>query len=88
MPIIDISFPLHEGELPPGQYSFPFSFTLPDWLPASMACGILWERARAGIEYRLVAQFLPKYQQHWCDDRRILSSFNTQTPLYVMRPQL
>ena len=41
-----------------------------------------------GVEYRLVAQFMPKYQQHFCDDRKILSSFNTQTPLYVMRPQL
>ena len=36
--IIDIQFPLMEfedGSLTQGQYSFPFSVKLPDWLPAS-----------------------------------------------------
>jgi len=51
---------LVDGPLPRGQYSYPFTLQLPEWLPASMGLG--WpdfEIARLLIYYEIVAQFTP-----------------------------
>ena len=59
-PIIDVTFPVTAaGVLPPGMHSFPFCIQLPEWLPGSMALATVHEKARHGVEYRLVAQFTP-----------------------------
>ena len=86
-PIIDANFPLlGKGSLDTGQYSFPFSIQLPDWLPASMSIGRQHERARLNVEYKLVAHFVPTILSDWADDNCNLSSFHAQIPLYITRP--
>jgi len=47
-----------DGPPRPGQYSFPFSLVIPDWLPASMMLGGDWED-RMIVKYSLMAQFTP-----------------------------
>ena len=61
-PVINAEFPIFEfpdGPPRPGQYSFPFSIQLPDWLPASMLLAVEKETARIGVEYALVAELVP-----------------------------
>ena len=88
-PIIDVTFPVCPNEtLPPGQYSFPFSIALPDWLPASMAICTPMEPATLSVGYRLVAQFIPTEKKNWANDECNLSTFNAITPLYITRPPL
>lgn len=76
--IIDISFPLMKfptGMLEQGQYSFPFSVYLPDWLPASFEIATDHEQARMGVSFRLSAKFIE-------------SKLNFTMGLVVMHPQV
>ena len=75
--IIDIKFPLMKftmGTLPQGQYSFPFSVVLPDWLPASFEVANEHEKSRMGVRYYLKANF---------DNTK--SSFTTN--IVILRPE-
>jgi len=64
-PVIDVGYPLmqfFDGAPQPGQYSIPFTFMLPDWLPASLAVVTDHDRARMTVSYYLTAKFVPKIQ--------------------------
>ena len=83
-----MTVPVYPNEtLPPGQYSFPFSIALPDWLPASMAICTPFEFATLSVGYRLVAQFIPTEKKNWANDECNLSTFNAIAPLYIRRLQ-
>ena len=91
-PMINADFPIFQfpdGPPRPGQYSFPFSILIPDWLPASMHVVSEYERARLGVEYYLVAQLQPDGDiSYWADDNQSMSSFYTSVPIYLMRPMI
>ena len=65
--------------LEPGQYSFPFSVALPDWLPASMAFACYRESGHLSISYSLTAQFVA--QESFGDH-----TFLNRKAIHVYRP--
>ena len=84
-----IDFPIYncsqEDSPRRGHHSFPFSIKLPEWLPASMCCATGYNLSYAGIEYTLVAQFVPIQKKYWADEENNISSFNCEAPLYIMK---
>ena len=58
---------LNEGQPKVGQWSYPFSIKLPEWLPASMTCATGYNKSYCGIEYSLIAQFIPAQDKDWVD---------------------
>ena len=74
--IISMSFPLMKfpnGQLAQGQYSFPFSVQLPDWLPASFELATDVEEARMSVRFKLKAKFEN-------------TKLNHKIPLVIMKP--
>ena len=89
--VIDAVFPISNfpnGPPNAGQWTFPFSFMLPEWLPASMMVGASSERAKLSLHYRLVAQFVPINAQDYANDKFQRSSFYDERDIFIWRPSL
>jgi len=89
--VIDAVFPISnfpDGPPNAGQWTFPFSFMLPEWLPASMTVGARKERAKLSLHYRLKAQFVPINAQDYANDKCLRSSFYAERDIYIWRPSL
>ena len=67
--IIDLTFPImefSEGQLGPGMMSFPITFQIPEWLPASMQlCDDNFGKTMMTIKYILRAQVTPLNASDW-----------------------
>ena len=66
-----------DGPPRPGQWSYPFTLTLPDWLPASMLLGSRHERSQLGIHYSLRAQMTPSSDDGWAYKDRGISKLTS-----------
>ena len=77
-----IKFP--DNCLAAGQYTFPFSIDLPNWIPASMMFSGSHEQAKFSIQYQLRAQFVPLNQCDWAAEG--VSNFRTEKDFCVLRP--
>lgn len=66
---------LGQGSIQTGHHSYPFSIKLPEWLPSSMTTAIDRYKAYAAIEYTLIAQFVPIFDEDWEDEAKKISSF-------------
>ena len=76
-PIINAVFPVErfvDGPPRPGQWSYPFSLQIPDWLPSSMMLPTGKDDALLKIEYHLRAQFTPIRASDWADYNRGIST--------------
>ena len=90
-PIIEMVFPVADfyDEAPaPGQWSYPFTLQLPEWIPASMMLGGDEEQAQLSIQYSLRAQFTPTDMRNMDGVVPGLSSFRGARMIYVYRPVL
>lgn len=67
----------------PGQYSFPFSVTIPDWIPASMLYTGK-RKTKCHIRYRLRAVIEPPNLDSAKDEKKVF--FGAKQPIYVTRP--
>jgi len=75
------------GYLPAGMMSFPFTFQIPDWLPASMQlCDENWEKSMISTRYILRAQVTPLEESDWGNEKQTISSFHGDTNLLVFKP--
>ena len=85
-PIINLVFPLTDfidGPPPPGQWSYPFTLQLPDWIPASFMLGGDHEKAQLSIQYSLRGQFTPKDKKDWDGSQPGMSSFRGTRMIFV-----
>ena len=64
-----------DGPPRPGQWSYPFTVKLPDWLPASMLLTSKHERAQLSINYHLRAQMTPTFDEGWLNKDNLISGF-------------
>lgn len=75
------------GTSAPGHYSFPFTFAVPEWLPASVLFAENKNNCeRFEISYTLSAQFVPARHQDWADAKQTVSLFRGEIPVYIFRP--
>ena len=89
--IIQLVFPISnfvDGPPMPGQWSYPFTLQIPEWLPASMMLGGDHEQAQLSISYCLRAQFTPMNGCDWSVPQKGISSFRGTRMIYLYRPQV
>ena len=88
--IIHLVFPIQhmDGMAQPGQYTFPFALTIPDWLPASMVLAGQIEKGRLSITYSIQAQFTPANPDDWSAPGSNRSSYCGSRVIFVYRPTL
>jgi hypothetical protein len=70
----------------PGQFTFPFSIALPDWLPSSMLICPVKEATLAGIKYVLAAEFIPIHPNNFANQSMMWSSYCYITKIFIFRP--
>ena len=79
--------PMVDPNVPPGQFSYPFSLQLPADLPGSMSMAPeSIERPKLSIRYALLAQFLPVTPEGWADEAKRISTFRCQQTVYLFKP--
>jgi hypothetical protein len=64
-----------DGVAIPGQFSFPFSIVLPDWLPSSMVLNTLHESSYMAIKYIIAAEFHPTHPGDFSNQTHMWSSY-------------
>jgi len=67
----------------PGQYSYPFSVTIPDWIPASMLFTGK-RKTKMHIRYRLRAEMVPPDVESAKEEKKLF--YGAKQPIYVTRP--
>lgn len=67
-------------------YSYPFTFELPQWLPASMFLASSFEECICKIQYKLVAQFTPASYEDWEDSKLKISKIREEQKVFIYQP--
>ena len=76
-----------EGPPDPGQYSFPFSIVVPDFIPSSMS--VVKSHYEMNVVYHVHAQFNPIHQENLRYPRRVgdlQSSFRGFKNILIINP--
>jgi len=69
---------------PMGEQSYPFSITLPNWLPASLAITTKHEKAKLSIMHGLIAQVDPVDDLYWEDQAKTLSTYRSDFSIFIV----
>jgi len=74
--------------LEPGQFSYPFTIKVPDWLPPSMMTATDDNNeCRGEVKYKLLAQIIPLDDDNWADKKNKVSKLRAERLLFLQRPQ-
>ena len=71
---------------PPGQYTYPFTIAIPDWLPSSVLISPAVEHTLATIKYVLAAEFLPINPNNFANQSMQWSSYCYKTKIFIYKP--
>ena len=75
-------------DLEPGQFSYPFTIKIPDWLPPSLIVATDDNNeCRGEIKYKLLAQIVPLDDENWADKKNKVSKLRGERLLIVQKPQ-